>query len=787
MQNKMFISHSSAKKNYLEKLLEIIGHNDVIVDKYTFESGNELWDEIRAAIGQCDIFVYLISKESLTSEWCKNEVGYVRDFIDEGQIEFVPFIIDEDVKIDDPGIKKWIRDRYLTDTFVQPKLLAYLLKRKLRNNKFSKLPLQNKLNHLFIGRELEMKSLTEAYFNENDYIKSTIITSGLPHVGRKRFLREFLSTKVVPGMNQLDPIEIRLDKLTNDGPFDFISQINDIVDLYTYDDILLAAKEKTTIVKTAVQLLNYLLDFKEYIIISDNGVIVHPTGMLSEWFIDIIRSKDLRKALHFSVASRYTPRPDLSDIFGDIVTSRVSALTPIEMKTFVNAYSTILNIEIDDGDTNYLVGELSGFPGQAIRALNILKESNMAVLRRNIATVKSLYEKDYIPIIDELMKDEKAFQILLVVSHFEFISCDCLCMVCGEDITKYIELFYNYSLIESFGTGHKYICLNTAFVDFIRRNKRFKLSDTYKKAIRSVTSQLINETDDRITDISYRLYAAKELLRTNSSQVDEHYLIPSLVLKVIAEEYNAKHDDTVIALADKVLSGYNAKSYEEITRSLTYWLCCSLCRKRDSRFTQEVRYFEDSLYAYNFLYGFYYRHLKRYDKACDYYETALSQPSSDFDDNYRSKAEHEMVIASLAVADYERAFELAERSYKHNPHNSYHIEAYYRCLVRSHTPDISMLKELMDAMHHSYDPHHQVMFETMQAEFLAYVEGLVPEAKKQLIDLIENPSNAYKLYPLRSLKELCGHEDKQTYQSVIKCLKIAEVENDFDVKEDIEI
>ena len=146
-----------------------------------------------------------------------------------------------------------------------------------------------------------------------------------------------------------------------------------------------------------------------------------------------------------------------------------------------------------------------------------------------------------------------------------------------------------------------------------------------------------------------------------------------------------------------------------------------------------------------------------------------------------------MVIASLAVANYERAFELAERSYKHNPHNSYHIEAYYRCLVRSHTPDISMLKELMDAMHHSYDPHHQVMFETMQAEFLAYVEGMVPEAKKQLIDLIENPSNAYKLYPIRSLKELCGYEDKQTYQSVIKRLKIAEVGNDFDVKEDIEI
>lgn len=786
MQNKMFFSHSSAQKPFLEDVLKIIGHNNSIVDKYTFESGRPLWDEIRRAIDQCEIFVYLISKESLSSEWCQKEISYVRDLKDDGKIVFVPFIIDENVNINDPDIKKWIRDEYLTDTFVKPKLLAHLLKRKIRNLTMANSPIQKSLNNIFVGRELEMKNLTENYFNENDYVKSSIIVSGIPHVGRKRFLREFLATKALPNINQADPIEIRLDKENNDGIVDFLCQINDIVDVYSYEDLIQTAKDKVTFVKTAVLLLNTLHDYKEHILITDNGVIVHATGKLAEWFLDILKSDELKLALHFSIASRYAPRPDISDIFTDITSTSISTLNPTEMKTLINAHAYLYDLEIDSRDVDYLINELSGYPEQAIRSVRIIKESSFPVLKKKLPEIKMLYDKDFHPIIEEFKKDENAFQVLLLMSYFEFISYDYLCLIFGEDVCQYIERFHHYSLIESFGTGHKYLCLNSAFVDYLRRNKQFKLNERNKKTLRSITAQVINETDDRITDISYRLYATKEYLRKSTGYIDEKYLIPSLVLKVIAEEYNAKHDDTVIVLADKILNGYNSKSYEEITRSLTYWLCCALCRKKDSRFVNEVRYFEQSPYAYNFLYGFYYRHKKKYDKAFEYYQEALSQPPSEYDDNYRSKAEHEMVIVCMQRKDYDSALSLAEKSYKHNPHNTYHIEAYYRCLVRSNGPDQVVLKSLIDAMSHSYDPHRQVICDTMKAEYMAYLEGKVLESKTKLVSIIENPMNEYKAYPLRALKELCGKEDCRLFTGVIRNLQLTENVDDFDIKEDIE-
>ena len=132
MNHKLFISHSSVQKNYVEELIEHIGRDFAIVDKYTFESGQELWKEIRSAIDECDYFIYLISEESLKSDWVRDEINYVREKIDEEQITFCSFIIDDKIDINHPSIKKWIKNTYLTDQYVHPRSLSRLLKKKIR-------------------------------------------------------------------------------------------------------------------------------------------------------------------------------------------------------------------------------------------------------------------------------------------------------------------------------------------------------------------------------------------------------------------------------------------------------------------------------------------------------------------------------------------------------------------------------------------------------------------------------------------------------------------------------
>ena len=115
MNHKLFISHSSKQKPFVEELLNHVGHDYMVVDKYTFESGEGLWTEIRSAIDKCDFFVYLISKEALESDWVKKEISYVREKVDDEAITFCPFIIDREVTINHPSLKSWIKKTFLID------------------------------------------------------------------------------------------------------------------------------------------------------------------------------------------------------------------------------------------------------------------------------------------------------------------------------------------------------------------------------------------------------------------------------------------------------------------------------------------------------------------------------------------------------------------------------------------------------------------------------------------------------------------------------------------------
>lgn len=370
--------------------------------------------------------------------------------------------------------------------------------------------------------------------------------------------------------------------------------------------------------------------------------------------------------------------------------------------------------------------------------------------------------------IQHCNEEEREFQILVLLSYFEFISYDYLCYICGEDITDVLEHFHYYSLTESFGTGKQYVCLNPAVIDYIKRAK-FQLTTDYKKKLRDMTSKVLANTDDNVSDISYRLYAIKELLRAGYAKVDERYLIPSFVLKVITEEYYNKHDDNVISLADRVLKGYHKKTYEDVIRSITYWLCCALCRKKDSRFFEEIDYFINSPYSYKFLNGFYYRHKGDYQKAKEFYKDALNHTREYDEDQYAAKAEHEMVIVCMRLGDYDEALHWAQHSYDKNSSNTYHIEAYFRCLVRSAHPDSDTLKKLMEQMSKSFDTYKAIIYETMKAEYNYYIKGDYTGAIEQLRNIIEKNKNMHTNYPLQVLRDICSkHESMTIYNSIIK-------------------
>ncbi|MBE6494272.1 MAG: toll/interleukin-1 receptor domain-containing protein [Methanosphaera stadtmanae] len=99
---KAFISHDSRDNerfviDFAKKLRK--KHVDAWVDKWELEPGDSLPKEIFESIDETDIFISIISKNSINSKWVKEELeaGFIRK-IEEG-LKFIPIIIDENIKI----------------------------------------------------------------------------------------------------------------------------------------------------------------------------------------------------------------------------------------------------------------------------------------------------------------------------------------------------------------------------------------------------------------------------------------------------------------------------------------------------------------------------------------------------------------------------------------------------------------------------------------------------------------------------------------------------------------
>ena len=64
---KVFLSHSSKQKSYVEQVANILGKENIIYDSWTFEEGNKSLEEIYKGIEKSGIFTFFISKDSLNS------------------------------------------------------------------------------------------------------------------------------------------------------------------------------------------------------------------------------------------------------------------------------------------------------------------------------------------------------------------------------------------------------------------------------------------------------------------------------------------------------------------------------------------------------------------------------------------------------------------------------------------------------------------------------------------------------------------------------------------------
>ena len=73
-----FISHRSTHKDFVRKIVETVKRDNCIVDEFDFYPATKTMDEIVRNLNHAPIFVLLISKDALDSDWVKFEMSKSR-------------------------------------------------------------------------------------------------------------------------------------------------------------------------------------------------------------------------------------------------------------------------------------------------------------------------------------------------------------------------------------------------------------------------------------------------------------------------------------------------------------------------------------------------------------------------------------------------------------------------------------------------------------------------------------------------------------------------------------
>lgn len=759
-------------------LRDALGEDMVVIDKFVFESGEPIRDEIRKYVSQCRYFVYLISKEAFESDWIEEELAHARDFVDDEKLLFYPIVIDPDIDVNHPRIKSWIRNKYITDGYPRPEVLARLLLRKYKRDKMESDTRQREINGLFLGRESDIAELKNAMIDLRtgmDPVQpNTVIVYGVPHLGRNRLLREFLSREVKSGVNWTEFLHVSL--ASSDDAWMLAQELNEKMKLFDKTEIT----EKLSggeVVSRLSQLIQALEEAKEYFIIEDDGAIVRRDGRLVDWFVELASMPEMSRGVRFNIVSRYAPRPEMFNGFRTVICKKVDELSLSSMTRLFKEYSRIVEFDMTPAQAQNYAERVKGHPAPVQRIVDRLQKGGSRAGEKAFRDAMAAIDKDFQYVVDIIRKDTGAFDTLNLLANVIFLSESNLAEIMGGEVGNHLDLLDSFGLLSYAGPDNMNIALNSGMADYLRHRRSSYFTTELQDKLRDFAlRQLRNQPVDEV-DLSGYLAGIEQEINQSADSIPATALVPSMVLKVMKEAYYRGENDRVVKMADQLLTGYDKSLFHDMERSVHYWLCLALARKADRRFQTEIKYFDESgrsdSYSYNFLKGFYYRHCGKsepnYRRALEFYMRAYGISQRRGEEFSIAKLLHEIWLVKTFLKEPD-AFRFAKECYEADPKNSYHIEAYFTSLVRSNRPDRDVLRRLINEMACSSAPHRRIITATMNVEydyaFTHDTQQLVNGIRKVLDD---DPDDTYRAYPLRVFKELCERGDMPSvYHSVRK-------------------
>lgn len=724
---KAFISHSSKQKDFALELVNQLGRDFCKIDCYNFEPAYKSIDEIYRAIEGSTIFVLLISRDSLSSDWVKTEISLAKKKLSGTDYErFWPYIIDDSVSKDD--CPEWIckGECFNLCKFKSPYVLARDIEQKFRKIIWAENPKVRMLETMMVGRNEDIAKFEDKYWSNIGPKLKALIISGRDGVGKETFAKQCMYKVGYPF--EQEPYRISMD--VKESIENFIINLNMITRSFT-GDCLENILTETPIrkAKIAVQLLNELYENRSVVFVEDNMACVLPNRKIPEWLSNIIEDDELNPQLGIYILSRITPSSYLEGDHPAIIHIPLLPLDRKDRHKLFYSYTRAYEIsDITEDDANFFIDKLLQSPTQIQQAIEAIKTKSITLAKKDIDVLIALGDKKVRSLLDHYKEDEQR-HLLVILSRFDFISYDLLEDIFEERIKEILEILCDmmvYGIVSTFGPSDRFFRLDHYLCDYIKRYD-IKLPKDLEYHMNDVLERRISESNDITEDTSLYLYDIKNRIVSGRGD-SSSFLIPSIVVRSVIDIYNRQDYKLVIDICDKVLNDSHT-FYNDITYELRYWLCSALCRiQKEDRFNEEVKNIKGA--DFWFLKGFYQRIATHYANAEDYLKKALEQAPS------MQRAKREMVTVYLALKRYQDALTWAEENYRKDSDNTYHIHAFFRCLIKKNVlnhADVTMLEELVDGIKNSYSDKRNELLAAMDIEYQAYVKRAYPIDMLKLI------------------------------------------------------
>lgn len=770
---KVFLSHSSKQKGYVEVIVNKLGMLNIVYDAKTFEVGSKTLDEIYQGIDSCGIFVYFISNESLESEWVEKEINRAEEYIKNGKLKrFLPFLIDQTVKHSDDRIPQWIKDEYNLKYISKPTKCHDLIRQAMRLVSWDLYPKKKQADQLFIGRTSQIKQYEERIYDVDKPAPTAIIVSGLPSIGRRKFIKHVLvnSNKIrahysapILFLDSRNSIEDLIVKLYGQG---YSQQTSDYI-------TNLSTKTITEKINIAANLITELYSNNDILFIVDNLCIVSKDGYLADWFSPVINIVRAVNGLAVCVISQARTRAKniLHNQF--IFAIEIPELEPYERKALFKSLLDIERFDINSVNFKILSDQFTGFPEQITYTTALLMHEGLDYVIDNPHEIVNYNTEKVARLVRNFDDNNLALQVLKIFSESEFLSFNVLEDILKEDFVeakKIISEFSNEFIIEYVGNTREFPRLNDSVKDYIQR-LGYKLNDKYVSNLKQHTETSFKDYEIVDRDISDYFISFKEALKQGYN-VPNELLIPSHYVNAMRELYNyEKRYKIVITLADRILLNEQYLD-KRIVREIRYWFCSALARKRDRRLLEEVQKIDGP--DHTFLLGFYYRLIGRHSDAIQKFNETLEVAP------YYYRANRELIQVYLNTEQFEDAFLLAKESYYKDKNNPYNLQSYFRCLIKVEgTKQKDELLRLLDGL--KTNPHEKAheMHLTALAQYYAFADNDDYKALQTVNDAISTfPKN---MYPYLTKLELL----RKTNNISEIALTIKEIENKFDDESDI--